>query len=208
MTPARRRTRRVTPALLRRMALPSLRRDDDKESRGRVVVVGGSVRVPGAVLLAGVAALRAGAGKLQMATVRQAAVGLALAVPESLVVPLPQTRAGEIAGRAAASLLRDYAGHAGALLIGPGMTSLPSARALLTGLLAHLGDDTTLLIDGEAIVALRDTWSALAALGGRVVLTPHAGEMASLLDLDKRDVEAEPAGVALRAAAGSALWSP
>jgi len=42
-----------------------------------VLVVGGSAEVPGAVLLAGVAALRAGAGKLQLATVRDAAIPLA-----------------------------------------------------------------------------------------------------------------------------------
>ena len=97
MSPARRgstrthsRAREVTPALLRRMPLPPLDDDDDKESRGRVLVVGGGRQVPGAILLAGVGALRAGAGKLQMATVRDAAVGLALAVPESLVVGLPQ----------------------------------------------------------------------------------------------------------------------
>jgi hydroxyethylthiazole kinase-like uncharacterized protein yjeF len=205
MTAARRprgllRPRLVTPALLRRMPLPPLHSDDDKESRGRVLVVGGSLLVPGAILLAGVAALRAGAGKLQLATVRGAAVGLALAVPESLVVPLPQTRAGEIAGVRAAPPLRDYATDAGALLLGPGMATGTSVRDLLTALLPHLGDDTMLVLDGAGIVALSAARGRLARLGGRLVLTPHAGEMASLLDIDKREVEADPGGIARRAA--------
>ena len=198
------RARVVTPALLRRMPLPTLNDDDDKESRGRVLVVGGSMLVPGAILLAGVAALRAGAGKLQLATVRDAAVGLALAVPESLVVSLPQTRAGEIAGARAAAPLGDYASEAGALLVGPGMATGAHAEALLAALLAHVGDDTTLVLDGAGIVALQASRGAarrrLASLGGRVVLTPHAGEMASLLDIDKREVEADPATIAVRAA--------
>jgi hydroxyethylthiazole kinase-like uncharacterized protein yjeF len=211
MTPARR-TRRthalprsgiITPALLRRMPLPPLAEDGDKESRGRVLVVGGSMLVPGAILLAGVATLRAGAGKLQLATVRGAAVGLALEVPEALVVPLPQTRAGEIAGARAVAPLRDYAGGAGALLLGPGMMTGPSAVALLAGLLRHLGDDTTLVLDGAGLVALREVGRSarrLAPLAGRLVLTPHAGEMASLLDVDKREVEADPPAIARRAA--------
>ena len=56
----------LTPQLLRDWPLPELR--EGKESRGTVLVVGGSRFTPGAVLLAGTAALRAGAGRLQLAT--------------------------------------------------------------------------------------------------------------------------------------------
>jgi len=200
MTRRRPRARTVTRALLRRMPLPPLHSDDDKESRGRVLVVGGSTLVPGAILLAGVGALRAGAGKLQLATVRAAAVGLGLAVPESLVVPLAQTRAGEIAGTRATAALRKYAGDADALLLGPGMATGPSAGALLAALVPLVGDATTLVLDGAGVVALGTDPRRVASLGGRVVLTPHAGEMASLLGIDKRDVEADPPAAARLAA--------
>jgi hypothetical protein len=63
----------VTGELLRRMPLPRPGQDGDKEERGRVLVIGGSREVPGGALLAGVAALRAGAGKLQIATNRSIA---------------------------------------------------------------------------------------------------------------------------------------
>lgn len=62
------RMRTLTAAALREMPLPSP--GGDKEQRGRVLVVGGAMRVPGAALLAGEAASRAGAGKLQIATLR------------------------------------------------------------------------------------------------------------------------------------------
>ncbi len=182
------------------MPLPSLHSDDDKESRGRVLVVGGSALVPGAVLLAGEAALRAGAGKLQLATARAAAVGLGLAVPEALVVPLPQTRAGEIAAARASAALRRYAGDTDALLLGPGMGAGPAAGALLTALVRFIGDDAILVLDGAGAVSVGDLPDALTPLGGRVVLTPHAGEMASLLGIDKRDVTADPAATAQLAA--------
>jgi len=194
------RHRTITRAVLDRMPLPALHSDDDKESRGRVLVVGGSALVPGAILLAGVAALRAGAGKLQLATVRTAATGLALAVPEALVVPLPQSRAGEIAGARAAAALRKYAAATDALLIGPGMTVIPSAGALIAALVPVIGDDTTFVLDGAAVIALGDEPDALAPLDGRAVLTPHAGEMASLLGVEKRDIDADPAGAARLAA--------
>jgi len=200
MTARRPRHRTITRAVLDRMPLPALHSDDDKESRGRVLVVGGSTLVPGAILLAGVAALRAGAGKLQLATVRMAATGLALAVPEALVVPLPQSRTGEIAGVRATAALRKYAAATDALLIGPGMTAIPSAGALITALVPVIGDDTTFILDGAGAVALGDGPDALASLDGRAVLTPHAGEMASLLGVEKRDIEGDPSGAARLAA--------
>jgi hydroxyethylthiazole kinase-like uncharacterized protein yjeF len=185
------------------MPLPALDDDADKEQRGRVLVVGGSTEVPGAVLLAGIAALRAGAGKLQLATVRAASVTLGVAVPEALVVSLPQTRAGEIAGTRAAAPLCRYARETDALLVGPGMATGSSAAALLSALVPLVGDDTTLVLDGASVVALATVGAdarRLTPLAGRVILTPHAGEMASLLDVDKRAVVAEPAAAARHAA--------
>src|SRR5918912_3825479 len=85
--PARDPARVVTPALLRDWPLPPP--GEDKRDRGSVLVVGGAARTPGAVLLAGLAALRAGAGKLQLAVAAAAAPALAVAVPEALVLPLP-----------------------------------------------------------------------------------------------------------------------
>ena len=84
----------ITLETLRRTPLPRPDEDGDKEQRGRVLVVAGSIEVPGAALLAGVAALRAGAGKLQIATCKSLAIHLGLAVPEALVVGVPETPNG------------------------------------------------------------------------------------------------------------------
>ncbi|MEO5567041.1 MAG: NAD(P)H-hydrate dehydratase [Gemmatimonadaceae bacterium] len=200
MKARRPRARELTRASLRRMPLPALAPDDDKESRGRVLIVGGSVLVPGAILLAGVAALRAGAGKLQLATARRAAVGLGLAVPESLVLPLAENRAGEIAGARAAAALRKYAPDADAILVGPGMATVPSVAALLASIVPMVSDDATLVLDGAGVVALSAARRRLISRRLPMVLTPHAGEMAGLLGIDKREVEENPASIALRAA--------
>jgi ADP-dependent NAD(P)H-hydrate dehydratase len=191
----------LTRAALRRFPLPQPDESSDKDARGRVLAIGGSAQVPGAMLLAGVAALRAGAGKLQLATVSSAAIALGIAVPESLVVALPQARNGEIGGARSAALLRELAADVDAILIGPGMSSDRAAHALIAPLVGRMGDDATLVLDAAAILALRHDESLLRPLAGRAVLTPHAGEMASLLGIDKKDVEAD-APTAARVAAG------
>jgi ADP-dependent NAD(P)H-hydrate dehydratase len=190
----------VTRALLRRMPLPRPDEDDDKDERGRVLVIGGSTQVAGAVLLAGVAALRAGAGKLQLATVAPAASALGIAVPEALVVGLRASRTGEIAGSQALPALSQHIGTADSVLVGPGMSSDRAAHALLASLVPRLDDAATLVLDASAITALAHDESLLLPLDGRAVLTPHAGEMATLLGIDKREVTRDPGGVARVAA--------
>jgi ADP-dependent NAD(P)H-hydrate dehydratase len=190
----------VTRALLRRLPLPKPDETGSKDERGQVLVVGGSAQVAGAVRLAGEAALRAGAGKLQLATVKSSAGALGMAVPESLVVALPESRRGEIVGARASAMLSKYVQRVDAMLVGPGMTSARAAHALLAPCVGRLGPDATLILDAAAILALRSDESLLAPLDGRAVLTPHAGEMASLLDMEKDAIEAEPGGMALHAA--------
>jgi hydroxyethylthiazole kinase-like uncharacterized protein yjeF len=182
------------------MPLPQPDERGDKDARGAVLAVGGGAQTPGAILLAGVAALRAGAGKLQLATVGSAAAILGVAVPESLVVALPESRSGEISGSAAVRALAARAGGVDALLLGPGMLSERSAQALVRGLARRIGDDATLVLDAAAILALRADPDVLRPLDGRVVITPHAGEMASLLGVDKHQVERDPAVLAVDAA--------
>src|SRR3954454_4386766 len=125
----------VTPATLRAWPLPDP--GADKEERGRLLVVGGSAMTPGAVRLAGEAALRAGAGKLRLATVSEAATALGVAVPEAGGLSLPTDEDGHLP-RSAASTLRDEAGQVDAVLIGPGLKGADEAVALLERLVPHL----------------------------------------------------------------------
>ena len=74
----------IDVALLRTMPLPAP--GEDKDQRGRVLIAGGNRAVPGAVLLSAEAAMRAGAGKLKIAMGRSTAPGLALCIPEALVM--------------------------------------------------------------------------------------------------------------------------
>src|SRR5918995_1324319 len=121
---------KITPELLCAMPLPQPAGSTDKQARGSVLVVAGSVEVPGAALLAGTAALRAGAGKLQIATCSSVALHMALAVPEARVTGLPETPEGGIAPEAA-EILCERAKRNDAVLLGPGMMDKDEVASLL-----------------------------------------------------------------------------
>jgi hydroxyethylthiazole kinase-like uncharacterized protein yjeF len=189
----------VNKALLRDLPLPAIDGEGDKESRGRVLVIGGSASVPGAMLLSGVAALRAGAGKLQLATVRDAAIALGFAVPEAMVIALPRGHDGEIGGGRVAALLRPHVEKVDAVLVGPGMMSDAGAYAVIRAIIPALNERAVLVLDGVASVALRHDRGLLHPLGGRAVLTPHGGEMASLLGIDRAEIVRDAQRLACRA---------
>lgn len=181
------RMRMLTAAALRSMPLPAP--GGDKEQRGRVLIVGGSMRVPGAVLLAGEAALRTGAGKLQIATAASVAPGMALAVPEALVLGLAQNGQGEIVRGHRA--LDGAMAACDAAVIGPGMAS----SATTTAMVRRAAEQAvcTLVLDAGAL-----SRGLRAPIGRPFVLTPHAGEMATLAGDDKAAVEAAPGAYALK----------
>jgi ADP-dependent NAD(P)H-hydrate dehydratase len=197
MTGPRTSAKRIDAALLRRWPLPGLRPHADKSTRGDVLVVGGSRELPGAVLLAGEAALRSGAGRARIATARSAGPSLAIAFPEARVIGLPENRRGQIESRAARVLHRELPAL-DALLLGPGTFEL----ALAGPLLKRAASEAKLAVVLDA--------GALKSLAGRrkmeigelrgIVVTPHAGEMAELWRCDLGRVRERPLELAVAAA--------
>ncbi|MCU4183320.1 NAD(P)H-hydrate dehydratase [Acidiferrimicrobium sp. IK] len=178
----------VTPGLLRRWPLPSHADGSSKTDRGQVLVVGGAAQTPGAVLLAAQASLRAGAGKLAVATVASTAAALAVAVPEALVQALPETEAGALSRRGASKVV-DMAASATAVLLGPGMTDADECCALAAEVVERAGDGAVVL-DALALAVLERDPEILAGWGGRAVLTPNRKELALMLGVDEGRVDA------------------
>lgn len=169
----------VTPSLLRDWSLPSP--GGSKYGRGQVLVVGGARQTPGAALLAGLSALRVGAGRLTIAVAESVAVALAVAVPEAGVVGLPETADGSVVGAASGDRLAASVERADAVLIGSGLDDPDETAALLRTIVPLLGPDTAVLLDAFALGVLIDVEEVVDACGGRLVLTPNEAEAARLL---------------------------
>lgn len=187
----------VTADLLRAWPLPPIPDDGDKEDRGRVLVMAAGAEVAGATLLTAVAALRAGAGKLQVGAPRSLAQPLAFALPEARILPAAETEAGELAPEAADDL-RAALARCDAAVIGPGMLDEDAAGELALRLLDSEGPP--LVLDAAAMQGLSGDPARGRALAGRMVLTPHAGELAALTGLAKSAVAADPLAAARQVA--------
>ena len=196
-------------AVLRRWPLPMPAPHDDKNGRGRILVIAGSREMPGAVILAARAALRAGAGKLTIATGASVAQLVALAIPESRVIGLPESAAGGITAPAV-KLLGPLAGHFDAVLVGPGMQDEKQTCSFILALLQRVGE-LPLILDACAMGVVRRQLQAVdprqqtppryvTRFRSPVLLTPHAGEMAHLSASGKDEVLADPCAAARAAA--------
>lgn len=162
--------------------------DAHKGSFGRALVVAGSRGMSGAAVLCGSAALRGGAGLVQVATPASVQRVVAAGNPCYMTVPLPEEADGCVSV-AAAGELADLVGTASAVAVGPGLgraVGLPDLlRAVLTATKAPL------VLDADALNALVDRLTDLRLHQGPVVLTPHPGEFARLLGCDVPAVQAD-----------------
>ncbi|HEX5342706.1 MAG TPA: NAD(P)H-hydrate dehydratase [Duganella sp.] len=195
----------ITARLLRDWPLPMPQADGDKNARGYVVIIAGSREMPGAVLLAATAALRAGAGKLAIATADSVAPHIGVAVPEARVIGLQETAEGGLVADQRPDL-QATCRQASAVLLGPGMQDETACCHLVRTLLPDCVH-APLILDaaGMSIVSRDADCGPDAPVGGfrfasPVLLTPHAGELASLTGADKDDILAQPDAAARLAA--------
>jgi hydroxyethylthiazole kinase-like uncharacterized protein yjeF len=186
----------VDEDLLRGWSLPEI--GSSKDARGTILVVGGSTGVPGAMYLAGEAALRAGAGKLQVATTDSVARQLAVALPEALVQRADEAESGDIAASAADDVVA-LADSAQAVLLGPGMMTPEDAQALLARVLPHL-DEQRVVVDALGSAAVTADRACLRHLRTTAVLTLNPSEISIVLGLDEQDVRDEPQQAAVKLA--------
>ncbi|MBD8543893.1 NAD(P)H-hydrate dehydratase [Oxalobacteraceae sp. CFBP 8761] len=195
----------VDAGMLAAWPLPQPGTGGDKEMRGHILIIGGSREMPGAIILAATAALRAGAGKLTIATGASVAQLVALAMPEARVIGLTEHDTDGFSLDAVASL-DPLADRVNAVLIGPGMRDEASTARLVHALLPRLVEaDVGLVLDACAMDILLhppEDWPAGKPMRFErpVIMTPHCGEMAHLTGIDKDCIAGLPDGPALAAA--------
>ena len=182
----------ITPALLKRHPLPDYTEDSTKTARGKLLVIAGSRRLPGAALLAARAALRAGCGNVRVATPECVSTAIAIVLPELMVIPLPETSAGSIALTAIPTIQRQY-DACQAAVIGPGIDEVPHTDAAAR----HIVETATipLVVDAQAILAL-PSGQAIRAVAPRLY-TPHEEEMAALTGQSEKHISQDRARAAV-----------
>jgi hydroxyethylthiazole kinase-like uncharacterized protein yjeF len=162
-----------------RAVLRPLPPETGKEQRGRVVVVGGSARYPGALLIACRAAARCGAGVVTAATARSVADRIAGVDPNITLFPLAEAQPGAVAVGAAAQLSQFLDERIRALLIGPGLAHGSGTDEFVMAVLRNSRGIPT-VIDADGLNALARTEEGMALLPPGTILTPHDGEAARL----------------------------
>jgi ADP-dependent NAD(P)H-hydrate dehydratase len=177
--------------------LPPRSRDAHKGDFGRVLVVAGSKRMPGAAILCGFGALRGGAGLVTIATPEPALAIVAAATPCALFLPLPASRDGFIAAPALARL-REAANDADVVVLGPGLGPEAATQATIRAFV--LGLQKPLVLDADGLNAFVTSADTLARRSSPTILTPHPGELARL---DAKPIARDAKGRSERARAAA-----
>ncbi|MEX2288604.1 MAG: NAD(P)H-hydrate dehydratase [Planctomycetaceae bacterium] len=165
------------------------RRPDDahKGTFGRVLIVAGSRGMSGAAALAGLGALRGGAGLVYVAVPVGILPIVASIEPSYLTIALPEDENGRVGGKAE-KILDELIPKHEAVAIGPGCGQSTELTSLARQLFASV--ELPMVIDADGLNALAGSGDALRAHAGPRILTPHPGEFARLISSDVKTVQA------------------
>src|SRR6266478_4431717 len=165
----------------------------NKGNFGHVLVLGGSLGKAGAAAMAGMAALRAGAGLCTVATAKDVLHTVAAFHPELMTESLPATDAGTISASALDRIAELVKGK-NVFAIGPGISRNPQTAELVRSLIATL--PIPMVVDADGLNAFEGRTNELKGEGRTLVITPHPGEMARLAGCSVADVQNDRLGVA------------
>jgi len=170
-------------------------REANKGSFGHVLVIGGSVGKAGAAAMAGMSALRAGAGLSTIATPKSVLATVAGFHPEVMTEPCEETDAGTISLRAL-----EYAHMDGlvkgktVLAVGPGISRHPETTEFVRTMVQKYS--APIVLDADGLNAFEGQADKLSGKGRTLVITPHPGEMARLTGLSIPEVQRDRIGIA------------
>ena len=169
--------------------------ESHKGTYGHALVIGGSIGKAGAAAMAGISALRSGAGLVTIATPRSVLSTVAGFAPEIMTESLSETDGGSISPR---SLTHEIIGRIldgkDVVALGPGIGRHPSTVEFIHSFMIET--DVPLIIDADGLNAFEGSARKLLGSSRPLVLTPHPGEMSRLTGLSIRDIQADRVGVA------------
>ena len=167
-----------------------------KFTSGQVAVAGGSRGLTGAVRMASLAAIRAGAGYATVAVPADLEMVFELAQPEVMSVGCPGGD-GCLVPASEKAVLRTFE-RAAAGIFGPGLGKDPGSFELARSVVPKI--EAPLVLDADGLNAFAGRLGELRARRAPTVLTPHAGELGRLLERDSAEVDAHRLAFAREAA--------
>lgn len=171
------------------------RPDSNKGDFGHVLVVGGSRGKAGAAAMAGIAALKAGAGLCTVVTPSGVQSLVSGFMAELMTEGLAETEAGTLSAHAAADVQR-LSAHKSVIAIGPGISRQPETSELVSSIVT--GANVPVVLDADGLNAFEAKAELLDGSHHLLVLTPHPGEMARLTGCSIAAVQADRIGTARR----------
>jgi NAD(P)H-hydrate epimerase len=169
----------------------------NKGKYGHVLVVGGSYGTSGAPSMASLAALRTGAGLVTAAVPRSVVDAVAGIAPELMMAPLKEGGEGAVAMDSLKTVdeaIREK--RISVVAVGPGLSTRGDASEFARELVKRT--KLPMVVDADALNAFAGRASELDGEGRVLVLTPHPGEMARLVGMSVKEVEADRVGLARR----------
>jgi NAD(P)H-hydrate epimerase len=168
------------------------RLDTHKGDYGHLLVIAGSVGKTGAAAMACEAALRMGAGLVTLAIPKSLNAIMEMKLTEVMTEPLPETPKQTLSLRAFNLLLR-LCEKKRAVIIGPGIGTFKETQSLILKLIKTL--DIPIILDADGLTALSTQPKTLPAANRSLILTPHPGEMARLINSTAKEVQEDRIGV-------------
>lgn len=164
------------------------RKDTHKGTYGHLFIVSGSFGKTGAAVMAGKAALKMGAGLVTVGTPQSCLPMVARGMVELMTEPLDETPEGTLASQALEQVMALSEGK-DAVMIGPGISSHESTAELVLSLLPRL--KIPIVLDADALNIVASQPEVLKSISPPVVMTPHPGEFARLLNVSAQQVVKE-----------------
>ena len=155
--------------------------DAHKGTTGHLLVVAGSLGKTGAASMTSISALRAGAGLVTLGIAKSLNAVLEAQMMEAMTVPLPESRGGAL-GESAFEAIQKLMSGKKCLAIGPGLGQAPGTRKLVRKIIKE--SQIPVVVDADGINNLAGQVQILKSARVPVVLTPHPGEMARLLEIN------------------------
>jgi NAD(P)H-hydrate epimerase len=193
----KRNTRFLADSTEVRGILPARGLNSHKGTYGTALIIAGSVNYTGAVILAGEAAYRIGAGLVSIATPRPVYTILAGHIPEAIWLPLPEDKG--VIGHGSVDVIKNGMERATAVLIGPGFGLSEQTKDFLKEFFLEcqdMIDDLPLVVDADGLKLLTQLKNWQRLLPPLSILTPHPGEMAVLTGLSVNEIQRDRINIA------------